>query len=296
MEEIIAKTLLTRNKNADYWFGNDYNVNFYRGCNHGCIYCDSRSECYRNDDFDTVKPKKDALLLFERELMKKRYKGIVGVGAMSDSYNALEEKLHITKGALELIAKYGFGVSLSTKSANVCRDLELFKEIQKRNNVIIQITITTADDELARKIEVNASSSSERFEAIRTLNEAGICAGVLMTPILPFVNDTIENTEKIVELAHKNKASFIYPLFGVTLRDRQRDYFYDKVSEIDVNLPAMYKRTFNERYLCNSLNEAELYRHFVRLCTEYAIPYKMKDIIMGYKKKITDNEQICLFP
>jgi len=296
MEEISAKTLLTRNKNADYWFGNDYNVNFYRGCNHGCIYCDSRSECYHNDDFDTIKPKKDAMLIFERELMKKKFKGVVGIGAMSDSYNPLENRLLLTEKALGLISKYGFGVSLSTKSANVCKDTELFKEIQKRNNVIIQITITTADDELGKIIEPHCSSSSERFKAIKKLNEAGIYAGVLLMPILPFVNDTVDNIERIVKLAYKNNAAFIFPMFGVTLRDRQRDYFYKKVKEINENLPAKYRQTFGERYVCNSLNEQLLFQRFSYLCNEYSIPYKMSDIISGYKKKIVENEQIALFP
>ena len=296
MEEISVKTLLTKTKNANYWFGNDYNVNFYRGCNHGCIYCDSRSECYHNDEFDIVKPKKDAMLIFERELMKKKFKGVVGIGAMSDSYNPLENRLQLTKDALGLISKYGFGISLSTKSANVCRDIELFKEIQKRNNVIIQITITTADDKLGKIIEPHCSSSSERFEAIRKLSEAGIYAGVLLTPILPFVNDTVDNIERIVELAHENNAAFIFPMFGVTLRDRQRAYFYEKVREIGEHLPAKYKQTFGERYVCNSLNERQLFQRFSDLCNRYSIPYKMNDIITGYKKKIIGNEQISLFP
>lgn len=141
MQTIPAKTILSKNKYANVWFGNDYNMNLYRGCHHGCIYCDSRSECYQNDEFDIVKKKEKALDILSLELMKKRQKGVVGIGAMSDSYNQYEKKEEITRGALQLIRDYRFGVSLETKSDLVVRDIDLFLEIQKYNDVIVKNTI-----------------------------------------------------------------------------------------------------------------------------------------------------------
>ena len=146
MEFVKAKTILTKVKDGSEWYGVDYNMNLYRGCSHGCIYCDSRSNCYHIDNFDRVRGKENALYILEKELSKKRAKGVVGIGSMSDTYNQLEIKYEQTRGALKLISKYGFGVSIDTKSDLILRDLDLLKEINSKNNVIIKFTITTPDD------------------------------------------------------------------------------------------------------------------------------------------------------
>ena len=229
MKEILAKTILTKNKYPQYWFGNDYNMNLYRGCHHGCIYCDSRSECYQNDSFDTVMVKKDVLTLLQKELSRKRKKGVVGIGAMSDTYNSFEKELEITRGALKLIRDYHFGVSLETKSDLVVRDIDLFLDIQKYNDVIIKLSITTVDDQLSKVIEPYAPVSSQRFRAIKQLSDAGVFTGILMHPVLPFITDNEENIKEMVRLAYQNGAKFIHTYFGVTLRDRQRDYYYQNL-------------------------------------------------------------------
>ena len=148
MEFIKAKTILTKAKDGSEWYGVDYNMNLYRGCSHGCIYCDSRSDCYHIDNFDIIKGKENMLHILENELSKKRLKGVVGIGAMSDTYNPMEIKYQQTRGALQLISKYGFGVSIDTKSDLILRDIDLLKEINLKNNVIIKFTITTPDDNL----------------------------------------------------------------------------------------------------------------------------------------------------
>ncbi len=198
MKTILAKTILTKNKYPHYWFGNDYNINLYRGCHHGCIYCDSRSECYQNDDFDTVKVKKDALIILQKELAKKRNKGVVGIGAMSDSYNLFENEMEITRVALKLLKDYHFGVFLE-KSDLVTRDIDLFLDIQKYNDMIIKFTITTVDDQLSQIIEPHAPVSSLRFQALKKLSDAGIYTGILIHPILPFITDTGENIKAMVK-------------------------------------------------------------------------------------------------
>ena len=174
MEFIKAKTILTKVKNGEQWYGIDYNMNLYRGCTHGCIYCDSRSNCYHIENFDLVRGKENALNILEQELVKKRVKGVIGIGAMSDTYNPQEIKYEQTRNALKLILKYGYGVSIDTKSDLILRDMDLLKEINKQNNVIIKFTITTPNDDLSKVIEPNVCVSSKRFKAIKELTNNGI--------------------------------------------------------------------------------------------------------------------------
>jgi len=292
MKTIPAKTILTKNKYPQYWFGNDYNMNLYRGCHHGCIYCDSRSECYQNDEFDTVRLKENVLNILQKELSTKRKKGVVGIGAMSDTYNAFEKDLEMTRGALKLLRDYHFGVSLETKSDLVTRDIDLFRDIQKYNDVIIKLTITSADDELSKKIEPNVAVSSKRFQAIKELSEAGIFTGILLHPVLPFITDTDENIIKIVKLAHDSQAKFIHAYFGVTLRDRQRDYFYQ---QLDVHFPTIkdkYQKRYGQRYQCFSKRKAHLEYILKRECQKYGILFKMEDIIQAYQKPKEKIEQL----
>lgn len=295
MQTIPAKIILTKNKYPQYWFGNDYYMNLYRGCHHGCIYCDSRSECYHNDDFDNVKLKENALVILKNELAKKKNKGVIGIGAMSDSYNAFEKDLNITRKALELIRDYHFGVSLETKSNLVTRDIDLFLEIQKYQDVIIKMTITTYDDELSQAIEPHVCVSSKRFEAIQKLSEAGIYTGILLHPVLPFLTDTEENIVQIVKCAYTSGAKFIYCYFGVTLRDQQRDYFYDQLEKKFPGLKKKYMQYYGNRYECLSPHHHSLQKVFQRECQKYGLLYKMEDIIQAYKIHQNKYEQLSLF-
>ena len=294
MEYIPAKTIVTKAK-ASHWFGIAYNMNIFRGCCHGCIYCDSRSECYQNDEFDIVKVKKDALNILNLELMKKKHKGVVGIGAMSDTYNRFEKQEEITRGALKLIRDYHFGVSLETKSDLVIRDIDLFLEIQKYNDVIVKMTITTCDDELSKIIEPHVCVSSKRFLAIEKMSEAGLFTGILMHPLLPFINDTEENIIQMVKLAHDHKAHFIHAFFGVTLRDRQRDYYYQKLDEHFPGLKEKYMKRYGVRYVCQSKNVNHLRYVFQRECEKYGLLYRMEDIIKAYKTHQQTVEQLTLF-
>ena len=171
MEFIKAKTILTKVKYGTNWYGIDYNINLYKGCPHGCIYCDSRSNYYHIDNFNVVRGKENALFILMQELSKKREKGVVGIGTMSDAYNPLEKEYEQTRGALKLISTYGFGVSIDTRSDLILRDIDLLKEINLKNNVIVKFTITTPNDELSKIIEPNVCISSKRFQAIKKLSE-----------------------------------------------------------------------------------------------------------------------------
>ena len=177
-------------------------MNLYQGCHHGCIYCDSRSECYHIENFDQVKVKQNVISLLSKELCSKKRKGVIAIGAMSDPYNHYEQQLKITHQALKLINQTGFGVMLTTKSHTIINDLKLLKQINDKQSVIICMTITCGDDQLSNKIEPNVSPSSKRFKAIKLLRQQNIYAGVLMTPMLPFINDTPGNIKEIVYQAH----------------------------------------------------------------------------------------------
>lgn len=295
MEFIKAKTILSKVKYGNEWYGIDYNMNLYRGCSHRCIYCDSRSNCYHIDNFDLVRGKENALYILEYELSKKREKGIVGIGSMSDAYNLKELEYEQTRGALKLISKYGFGVSIDTKSDLILRDIDLLKEINSKNNVIIKFTITTPNDELSKIIEPNVCVTSKRLQAIKKLSDNGIFVGIMMNPMLPFITDKEEDIRYLVKLAHENGAKFIHTYMGMTLRENQRDYYFDKLDKHFMGLKEKYIKYYGDKYNCIVPNYKRLYKVFTDECAKYGILYDMKDIIKSYKKEIKSNEQIALF-
>ncbi len=267
--EIQAKTLLATISHPDGIFGMKYNMNLYRGCQHRCIYCDSRSACYEIENFDgDILVKANALQLLEKELSRKRIKGVVGTGSMNDPYMPLEKQYHLTGRALELIARFGFGVHINTKSDLVVRDLEILRRIG-RVHATVCFSISTTDDDLARKIEPGAPPSSARFRAMRALAEGGIAVGVCMMPVLPFLEDTPENITAIVERAVENGGSFIVPWFGMSMRDRQREYFYAQLDRLFPGLRPQFERAFGERYECPARNAKALAGLFYSLCSQH---------------------------
>ncbi len=293
LETVPAKNIITKNKSTA-WFGADYNMNIYRGCNHGCIYCDSRSDCYHIPDFDHVKAKADALGIIRKNLQSKTKTGVIATGAMSDPYNPYEKEAQLTRHGLELISAFGFGAAIATKSPLVTRDIDILKEIQQYQPALVKITITTLDDQLCRKLEPGVAPSSQRFAAIEKLAQAGICTGILLMPILPFINDTPENILGIVQSAREAGAQFIYPAMGVTLRSNQRDYFYQQLDRLFPGLAAQYRQQFGDKYSCSSPRGRELYALFKKECQRQGLLYRMPDIIELYQGKYK-NRQISLF-
>ena len=224
MEYLPAKHLLHRSRDT-WWFGTDHTMNIYRGCCHGCLYCDSRSACYQNPDFDTVKAKADALRILRDDLARKVRPAFIATGAMSDPYNPFEASLQLTRHALELIDAYQCGAAIATKSDLIVRDGDILDSIARHSPVICKLTITTTDDALAARLEPGAPSPSRRLAALRELADRGLFAGVLLMPVLPFLEDTEENVLEVVERAAEAGASFVYPALGVTMREGQREYF-----------------------------------------------------------------------
>ncbi|MGN1181861.1 MAG: SPL family radical SAM protein [Faecalibacillus sp.] len=294
MEYLKTKTVLTKVNYGHKWFGIDYNMNLYRGCLHGCIYCDSRSLCYHIDRFDIVKGKENALAILEKELMTKRKKGVIGIGSMSDTYNPLEKLYQQTRQALTLIKRYGFGVSIDTKSDLILRDIDVLKQINMNNDVIIKITITTPHDQLSKVIEPHVCVSSRRFQVIKELSQNGLFVGILLTPVLPFLTDQEEDIREMVKLAYQNGARFIVTNFSMTLRDIQRDYYYQQLDQHFPGLHQQYIKCFKNRYQCYSLKANALYQIFIKECHRYGILYKMEDIIQAYQKE-RKPRQLSLF-
>jgi DNA repair photolyase len=275
IKEIKAKVLLSHVKQPDTWFGLKYNMNLYRGCQHQCIYCDSRSECYQIENFSDILVKVNAIALLRRELAKKRVKGTIGAGSMNDPYMPLERKLNLTGQALEAIADFRFPVHIITKSNLVLKDLETLRQINQVY-AAVTFTVTTADDALAKKLEPGAPAPSARFEAMETLAAHGILTGVAMMPILPFIEDNEQNITQIVARAHASGASYIIPWFGMTLRDRQRAYYYDKLDKLFPGLRRKYERRFGDRYDCPVNNLRRLEQVFGELSYCYGLATRIK--------------------
>jgi len=270
IKEIRAKVLLSRVKQPDPWFGLSYSMNLYRGCQHQCIYCDSRSQCYQIEDFRDVLVKANAIELLRRELARKRKRGTIGTGSMHDPYMPLEEELGLTRGALEVIARYRFPVHVTTKSDLVLRDLHTLIRISDVY-AAVSFTVTTADDGLGRKLEPGAPPVSARFDAMKVLAAHGVLTGVTMMPILPFIEDSEENVTAIVTQAHESGAAYIVPSFGMTLRDRQRRYYYERLDRLFPGLREKYERRFGEQYHCVANNAEKLSATFADLCDQFGI-------------------------
>lgn len=285
MNSIAAKSILHRNK-TNGWFGTDYNMNLYRGCCHGCIYCDSRSDCYSIEDFDSVCCKANSLDILRDELKRKLHTGVIGTGSMSDPYNPYEKNALLTRHSLELIDSYGFGCVILSKSALMTRDIDLFLAIREHSPMMCKLTVTAADDELSKIIEPNVSTSSERFEALAKMSECGLFTGITMMPVLPFISDSEENIRGIVRKGYEAGVKFIYPALGMTLRSGQREYFFKKIDEAfpERKLREKYQQLYGNSYECVVPDVKRLWSIFTEECEKYGILYKMQDIIYESQK------------
>ena len=248
-------------------------MNLYRGCQHGCIYCDSRSTCYQMEhDFEDIEVKENALELLEAALKSKRKPCMIGTGAMTDPYIPLEEKLGMTRKALELIEKHGCGVAIQTKSDRILRDLDVLTRINDRTKAVVQMTLTTSDENLCRILEPNVSTTRERVAALKQFQAAGIPTVVWLCPILPFLNDTEENTREILEYcADAGVKGIINFGIGLTLREGNREYFYAQLDRHFPGLKQKYIRTYGNAYEIPSPRQRDLMKLFHETCEKYGI-------------------------
>ena len=274
-------------------------MNLYRGCTHGCIYCDSRSRCYHMEHrFEDIEVKENAIPLLEAALKRKREKCMLATGSMTDPYIPLEEKLCYVRKALSLADRYDFGFTLITKSDRVLRDLDLLKSINEKTKAVVQMTLTTIDDTLCKKIEPNVSTTSQRIAVLKTLRDAGIPTVVWLSPILPFINDTQENVRGIIDACAEAKVYGILCFgMGLTLREGNREYFYHQLDRHFPGLKEKYMETFGLQYAVTSPRNEELMKLFHNLCQAYGIVHSNGQIF-EYLRTFEDKtgaEQLSLF-
>lgn len=274
-------------------------MNLYRGCSHGCIYCDSRSRCYQmNHDFEDIEVKENAIELLENALRSKRKKCMIGTGAMSDPYLPLESQLAYTRKALSLVYDYGFGVTLITKSDLVLRDLDLLKKINEQTKCVVQMTVTTHDEALCRKLEPGVCTTRARFAALKKIREAGIPTVVWLCPILPFINDTEENIAGILNDCAQAKVHGVLNFgMGLTLREGNREYFYSRLDRLFPGLKERYIHTYGNAYAVNSPNNAALMRFFHQKCARYGLVHsnpKIFEFLSAFEEK-SNAVQMSLF-
>lgn len=271
-------------------------MNIYRGCSHGCIYCDSRSACYGfTHDFEDIEVKQNAPELLERALKSKRKRCVIGTGSMCDPYMHIEKTLCLSRKCLEIIDRHGFGVSLLTKSDLVLRDIDLLKSINAKAKAVVQMTITTADDELCKKLEPNVCPSSRRFEVLCEMRDNGIPTVLWLCPLLPFINDTEENLRGVLDYAKRASCYGVMSFgMGLTLREGDREYFYAALDRLFPGLRQRYERTFGLSYEIASPNAQRLWEIFRSECEKNGIEWRTENLF-GYLSQIDEEEQLTLF-
>lgn len=272
-------------------------MNIYRGCQHGCIYCDARSKCYQmNHRFEDIEVKENAPELLENALKRKRRKCMIGTGAMSDPYIPLEKELKLTRRCLEIINRYGFGVTVQTKSASVMRDIDLFTKINDKSKAVLQMTLTTADESLCRIIEPNVSVTKERFETLKAFHENGIPSVVWFSPFLPFINDTKENINGLLKYCIDAKVRGIICFgIGLTLRDGDREYFYSRLDKHFPNMKERYIYTYGNSYQLTSSNNNVLMNRISEVCRNHGIMFGVENVFSYLHKFESKAEQLSLF-
>lgn len=272
-------------------------MNLYRGCTHGCIYCDSRSVCYQiKHDFEDIEVKRNAPVILEAQLRSRRKPCMISTGSMCDPYIHLEEELKVTRQCLALIERYGFGLAIQTKSARILRDMDLLKAINAKTKCVVEITLTTYDEDLCRKLEPHVSTTRERFAVLEAMREAGIPTVVWLSPILPFINDTRENLQGLLDYCVRARVRGILCFnFGVTMREGDREYFYRCLDRLFPGMKQRYIQQYGNAYQCISPNNGELTDIFVKTCEQHGFLYKIEEVFAYMREFETREQQLSLF-
>ena len=272
-------------------------INIYRGCLHGCIYCDSRSDCYQmKHKFEDIEVKENAPELLEKTLSSKRKPCMIGTGAMSDPYIPLEKDLRIMRKCLEIIEKYSFGVTVHTKSSSVMRDIDILEKINRKSKSVLQMTLTTADEKLCKILEPNVSTTEERVNTLKEFQKAKIPTVVWLSPFLPFINDTKENIDGLLKYCIDAKIRGIICFgIGLTLRDGDREYFYSRLDKHFPNMKERYIYTYGNSYQLTSSNNNVLMNRISEVCRNHGIMFGVENVFSYLHKFESKAEQLSLF-
>ena len=277
--------------------GNNLGMNIYRGCSHGCIYCDSRSHCYQfTHPFEDIEVKINAPGLLEKALSSKRKKCMIGTGSMSDPYMHCEKDLRLTRRCLEIIYNHGFGATVLTKSDRILEDIDLIEKINNDTKFVVQMTLTTYDDDLCKILEPNVCNTKRRIEVLEEMQKRGIPTIVWLTPVLPFINDTEENITAILnECARTGVKGIVNFGMGVTLREGDREYFYAALDKHFPYLKQKYIATYGNAYEVSSPNAKHLYQVFKKICKENNMMYEPDKCFEYMQEFPEDKKQISIF-
>lgn len=272
-------------------------MNMYRGCSHGCIYCDSRSKCYQfTHDFEDIEVKENAPELLEKALISKRSKCMIGTGAMCDPYLHIEQELMLTRKCLELIDRYGFGIAIQTKSDRILRDIDLYKSINVKAKSVIQMTLTTYDEQLCAILEPEVCTTKQRYEALKVFQQNKIPTVVWMSPILPFINDTEENIRGVMEYCFDAGVKGIISFgMGTTMREGDREYFYAALDKYFPGIKQKYIRRYGYSYECRSDNNDKLMSIFHEECEKHSVMHDVSSIFGYINEFPIHTEQLSFF-
>ena len=273
-------------------------MNLYRGCTHGCIYCDSRSTCYQmKHDFEDIEVKRNAAEILETQIRRKKQPCMISTGAMTDPYIHLEEELKVTRQCLEVIEKRSYvGLAIQTKSARIMRDMDLLYSINAKTKCVVQMTLTTHDEDLCHIIEPDVSTTAERFEVLETMKKAEIPTVVWLTPTLPFINDTEENLRGILDYCIRAGVRGIINFsFGTTMREGSRNYFYKKLDEHFPGMKQKYIEAYGNAYECSSPNHSKLWAIYREVCQKHGIMYRYSDVFKYMNQFEAKQSQLSLF-
>ena len=273
------------------------NMNIYRGCTHGCIYCDSRSHCYQmQHPFEDIEVKRNAPAILAAQLRKRRTPCMIATGAMCDPYIPLEEELRYTRQCLEVIAEHGFGLSILTKSARILRDMDVLQTIHRQAKCVVQLTLTTHDEALCRQLEPHVSTTRERVDVLHKMREAGIPTVVWLSPTLPFINDTEDNLASLLDSCVQAGVHGILCFgFGMTLREGNREYYYAALNKLFPGLKQRYIQTFGNRYGCSSPHHESLMALFSATCRQHGLLYQPQEVLDYLKAFPPNSRQVSMF-
>lgn len=290
MHFVEAKGILSAN-------GGYNGMNIYRGCSHGCIYCDSRSTCYQfSHPFEDIEVKQNAPQLLEKALQSRRRQCMISTGSMSDPYMPCEKSLRLTRKCLQVIKKYGFGAAILTKSDLIMDDIDLLDEINRKARCVVQMTLTTYDDKLCSILEPHVCNTQRRIEVLEKMKERGIDTIVWLTPILPFINDTRENVEAILnECVRIGVKGVIDYGMGMTLREGDREYYYAALDKYFPGMKEKYIRTYGNAYELQSPRAKELMKLMKDICSANGIIYMPEECFRFMNDFPQKNVQLSFF-